>query len=133
MSDYSKSIEIAASPEQTFAFASDVANLPRYVPTTDSAASDGSGHVHVEGQAHGTTYANDGQLYVDADRRLMSWGSGESAYRGELTVAANAQGGSTVEIKLHFNPDRSHAPSTEEVESGLAQSLDRLKSAIGTA
>ena len=128
MTDIRRSIDISANPDHIFAFASDVHNLPRYVPTARSAEATGAGKVHVEGETHGRHYANDGHMFVDADRRLMSWGSGESGYRGELTVES-AGDGARVEISLHFH-DGGHMPPEEEIGRSLDESLVRLKSEI---
>jgi hypothetical protein len=128
MPEFSRSIDVAASPDEAFAFVSDVSNLPRYVPTTRSAETSGSGKVHVEGVAGGKDYSDDGHIYVDTDRRLMRWGSGESAYRGELSVS-DAASGARVEISLHFHkaPDLGGG----EVEKSLEDSLKRLRSELG--
>jgi uncharacterized membrane protein len=124
MPDFSRSIDISASADKVFAFVSDVSNMPRYVPTMREAKEDGHGKVHVEGAADGRNYSNDGHIFVDADRRLMRWGSGESAYRGELVVS-DAPGGAHVAISLHFHdaPDA----GAGEIESTLDTSLERLR------
>jgi len=132
MADYCSSIDIPVPSERAFAFVSDVANLPRYVPTTQRANAN-AGHVHVEGVSHGASYANDGQLYVDAERRLMRWGSGERAYRGELSVSEANEGVSHVEIKLHFSEGHGHVPPPEEVEQSLQESLERLRQELAPA
>lgn len=132
MADYRSSIDIPVPSERAFAFVSDVSNFPRFVPTTRRAQAEG-GHVHVEGISHGASYADDGQLYVDPERRLMRWGSGESAYRGELSVDDAAGGASHVEIRLHFSEGLGHAPSPEEVEQSLEESLTRLRQALAPA
>lgn len=132
MADYCSSIEIPASSEQAFAFASDVSNFPRFVPTTRRAKATG-GHVHVEGVSHGAGYADDGQLYVDTEHKLMRWGSGESGYRGELSISDAGGGGSRIEIKLHFSERLGHVPPSQEVSSGLEECLARLRQELATA
>jgi hypothetical protein len=133
MADYCSSIDIPIPSERTFAFVSDVSNFPRFVPTTRRARADG-GHVHVEGVSHGASYADDGHLYVDPERRLMRWGSGESAYRGELSIDDVDNGSAShVEIKLHFSEGFVHAPSPEEVEQSLEESLARLRQELAPA
>lgn len=126
MPDFTRSIDIGASPDKAFAFVSDIANLPRYVPTTRSAEETGHGKVHVEGEAGGNDYADDGHIFIDREQRLMRWGSGESAYRGELSVS-DASAGSHIEIRLHFRD----APAGDaEIEKSLDDSLSRLKSEL---
>jgi hypothetical protein len=132
MADYCSSIDIPVSPERTFTFVSNVSNLPRFVPTTRRAMADGS-HVHVEGVSHGASYADDGQLYADADRRLMRWGSGESAYRGELSVTEAGDGTSHVEITLHFSEGQGHVPPPAEIEQSLEESLECLRQELAPA
>jgi hypothetical protein len=128
MTDIRRAIDIPADPDRIFAFASDLHNLPRYVPTARSAEATGVGKIHVEGEIHGQHYADDGHMFVDAGRRLMSWGSGETGYRGELTVE-QAGDGARVEISLHFHDD-GEAPSVSEIGRSLDESLARLKSEI---
>ena len=124
MPEFTRSIDIDASSDQTFAFVSDVSNLPRYVPTTRSAEVTSSGHVRVQGVANGDEYADDGHIFIDADRKLMRWGSGASAYRGELTVAGHGET-ARVAIQLHFRDG--HAPDEAIIERSLDESLQRLK------
>lgn len=132
MADYCSSIDIPVPSERAFAFASDVSNFPRFVPTTRRAESDGS-HVHVEGVSHGASYADDGQIYVDLEQKVMRWGSGETAYRGELLVSDAGGGGSHIEIKLHFSERLGHIPPPEDIERGLEESLTRLRQELVSA
>ncbi len=127
MSEYSRSIDVAAAADAAFAFVSDVSNLPLYVPTTQSAEETGAGKVHVEGTAKGEHYADDGHIFTDAAARVMRWGSGASAYRGEMTVS-EAAGGSRIALKLHFNAE--HAPADAQVEKSLDESLAKLKAQL---
>jgi hypothetical protein len=69
MTDYHREIDIEVSADKAFAFVSNLDNLPLFVPTTRHAEAD-EGHVHVEGVSEGHSYHDDGQLYVDADRRM---------------------------------------------------------------
>lgn len=126
MAEYSRSIDIQASPDSAFAFVSDVSNLPRYVPTTRRAEAD-QGHVHVEGVSHGEPYEDEGHIYVDYERRIMRWGSGATSYRGELSVSEAGSGTSHVEIHLHFKDANGHTPEPQEIEKSLDQSLQRLR------
>lgn len=128
MTEFSHSIDIPVAPERVFAFVSDVSNLPQFVPTTRSAEATGPGKVHVEGEAHGYHYSSDGHFYVDADHRLMRWGSGESGYRGELKIHEEPSG-SRVEISLHLHDD-AETPPEEEVTQNLQESLERLRSQL---
>jgi len=133
MSEFSREIEISASPALTFAFVSNVANMPRYVPTTRHAELSSPGHVLVEGKANGATYADEGQIFVDPEKRVMRWGSGQSAYRGELAVGECGNGGARVKITLHFGESHGGVPDNADVEKSLDQSLERLRSALATA
>ena len=125
MTDYHREIDIEVPADRAFAFVSNLDNLPRFVPTTRHAEVD-EGHVHVEGMSDGHSYHDDGQLYVDADRRLMRWGSGASAYRGELSVSGAGEK-AHVEIHLHFSDSAAGQMSPAQVEQSLDQSLQRLR------
>jgi uncharacterized membrane protein len=129
MADYHRAIDIPVTADQAFAFVSDLDNLPRFVPTTRHAEAEG-GHVHVEGSVAGQEYHDDGQIYVDADQRLMRWGSGASAYRGELRVTERGSDAAQVEVKLHFREEGGDGPQPGQVEQSLDQSLERLKSEL---
>lgn len=128
MTDYHREIDIAVAADKAFAFVSNLDNLPLFVPTTRHAEAD-AGHVHVEGVSDGHAYHDHGQLFVDADRRLMRWGSGASAYRGELSVSESDQGQAHVEIRLHFSDSAGDMPA-EQIEENLDQSLERLRVAL---
>ena len=129
MTEYRRAIDIPVSAEKAFAFVSDLNNLPRFVPTTRSAELQ-DGHVHVEGLVNGQEYHDDGQIYVDPDQRLMRWGSGASAYRGELEVSESGVGQSLVTISLHFREGGGHAPEPQQIERSLDESIQRLKSEL---
>jgi len=129
MAEYHRAVDVPVSADEAFAFVSDLGNLPRFVPTTRSAEAEGS-HVHVEGVAGGQEYHDDGQIYVDAERRLMRWGSGATAYRGELSVRESGAEQAQVEINLHFRDGGDHAPQPQQIEQSLDQSLERLKTEL---
>jgi hypothetical protein len=129
MTDYHRAIDIAVPADRAFAFVSDLANLPRFVPTTRSAEGQ-DGHVHVEGETAGGEYHDEGQFFVDPDRRLMRWGSGASAYRGELSVTDTGPDRAHVEVNLHFRDGNPHAPPARQIEQSLDQSLERLKTEL---
>lgn len=128
MTDYHREIDIAVAADKAFAFVSNLDNLPLFVPTTRHAEAE-AGHVHVEGVSKGHAYHDNGQLFVDADRRLMRWGSGASAYRGELSVSESGPGQAHVEIRLHFSDSAGDMPA-EQIEGNLDQSLERLRDAL---
>jgi uncharacterized protein YndB with AHSA1/START domain len=50
MPDYEHSLTIEASPETVFDFVSDIANLPKYLPTTHHAEAQPGGRVRVQGR-----------------------------------------------------------------------------------
>lgn len=126
MTDYHREIDIEVSADQAFAFVSNIANLPRFVPTTRKADVE-HGHIHIDGVAGGRPYHDDGQIYVDADQRVMRWGSGASAYRGELSVSEGGAHTSRVAINLHFRDGDSHVPDAQQIEQSLDESMQRLR------
>jgi hypothetical protein len=126
MADYHREMDIAVPADEAFAFVSDLNNLPRFVPTTRSAHADDKGHVQIDGEADGEPYHDEGHIHVDPDQRLMRWGSGESAYRGELYVSETG-GQAHVEINLHFRDDDGEVPEPRQVEQSLDRSLERLR------
>jgi uncharacterized membrane protein len=103
MEDWSDSIDVAAGAQPVFDFVSDVGNLPKYLPTTRSAQSQGRDRVRVQGEADGHRYDADGRFEVDAGRRQLRWSSdGEHAYAGELEVQEAGDERSRVTVRIHF-------------------------------
>lgn len=60
----------------------------------------------------------------------MRWGSGATAYRGELLISESGASQAHVEINLHFRDGGDHAPQLQEIEQSLDQSLERLKAEL---
>ena len=128
MADFSSTTTVDASPDDLFAFLSDVGNLPRYFARmktaeraegnavkTSAELPDGS---HVEGEAW---------FEVDADAQHLAWGSeGPNDYRGDLDVRPHEQG-STVEVHLHTTRVE---PGDHEVQNGLDTTLDTIKTLV---
>ena len=84
MAEYTDRIDVAAPADAVFGFVSDVANLPKYLPTMHDAHAQGPDRVAVDGEANGHHYHSDGWFKVDYAGRSMSWGSdGENDYSGK--------------------------------------------------
>jgi Polyketide cyclase / dehydrase and lipid transport len=125
VADYHRVIDVQVSADQAFAFVADIANLPRFVPTTRRAGAE-QGQVHVDGVAGGRPYHDDGQIYIDADQRVMRWGSGASGYRGELSISESSDRQARIEINLHFRDGDAHTPDRQQIEQSLDASVQRL-------
>lgn len=136
MSTYEHSTTVQASPDTVFAFVSDVGNLPRYLPTVHSAKPQSGERVHVEGEAQGHHYDDDGYMRVDQASRRMEWGSdGEDDYTGWLTVAGDDSAtNSTVTVHLEFGEqtgdDQQISNQDERIEQGLNEALDAIRQQI---
>lgn len=136
MSTYEHSTTVQASPDAVFAFVSDVNNLPRYLPTVHSAKPQSGERVHVEGEAQGHHYDDDGYMRVDQASRRMEWGSdGEDDYTGWLTVAGDdGATSSTVTVHLEFGEqtgdDQQISNQDERIEQGLSEALDAIRQQI---
>lgn len=139
MSEYEKSSTIQASPEAVFDFVTNVANLPRFMPTTERAQAIGDEHVRVEGMAKGHAYSADGSFHADPSTRRLEWKADEGYYDGWLQV--NPVGdGNTSEVTVHialqgYAPGTSpqQRPSDEQIERGLTNALEAIKASVETA
>ncbi|CAA9506731.1 MAG: hypothetical protein AVDCRST_MAG62-277 [uncultured Sphingomonas sp.] len=54
--EYEDSVTVDADASAVFDFVSDVRNLPKYLPTTKDAQTQGEGRVRVQGEAQGNRY-----------------------------------------------------------------------------
>ncbi len=138
MAEYEHSARVNAPAEAVFDFVSDIGNLPKYLPTTHHAESQGLGRVRVRGEAGGHTYDSDGYFRVDATEHRMEWGSdGENAYAGWLQVEENGSG-SDVTVHLTFAPRPDQAERFEEqtgdrdrtIQEGLEASLLSIRNLV---
>jgi hypothetical protein len=135
VAEYERSRLIQASPEDVFAFVSDVRNLPTFIPTVEAAEPEAKDRIRIRGEIHGHTFEDEGWFHVDEERRRLEWGADEHDYSGSLTVGA-ANGGSEVVIHLSLAPfvTESGRPITGElseepdpIEEGLEAALDSLR------
>jgi len=121
MPDYEHSLAIEASPDAVFDFVSDIANLPKYLPTTHKAEAQPGGRVRVQGEAGGHAYDSDGYFRLDAPNRRMEWGSdGENRYLGWLEIDGAAD---ECEVTVHLT----FQPKPEQSERMDEQTGDRDK------
>jgi ribosome-associated toxin RatA of RatAB toxin-antitoxin module len=84
MSEYERSSTIQASPQTVFDFVANVENLPRIMPTTESAQLLGADHVRIEGEVKGHSYSADGYFHADPSVRRLEWKADEGYYDGWL-------------------------------------------------
>ncbi len=129
--EYEETIGVDAPAKKVFDFVAEVGNMPKYLPTTKQAASQGKDRVHVEGKAHGHDYKADGFLRADRHRNRLEWGSDEHDYSGWMTVGEDGNRASvTVHISMHKKPGGEHAPSPEEVREGIRKGLESIRNEV---
>lgn len=127
--EHSQSVTIDASPDQVFAFVSEIGNLPKYLPPITSAEPIPPDKIRLQGEVpnHGKI-DGEGYYHVHQDERRMKWGSNVGRdYSGQLTVAGHGEGQSELTVELSFGP-RSVEPQIEQ-ESGPER--DPLQEAVG--
>ena len=122
MKEYEQTQTIEASPDEVFAWLSNVGNLSEYLPPVVGASIEGTSAEGTPGQriratleypGGGGTFDAEGYLAVDEGRRRMEWGAEvERDYSGWLEVAEGA-GGSQVTVHLFFG-ERSVEPEMRE-------------------
>ena len=136
MAEYEHTIVVNASADTVFDYVSDVRNMPRYLPTTHQAESQGPDRVRVQGEVRGRAYDSDGWLRLDRTEHRMEWGSdGENQYSGWMEVEGD-EGGSAVTVHLSFVPRRHQEVQFEQqtgdvdatIQQGLEAALRSIKS-----
>ena len=135
MPEYEHTQTIHASPDEVFAFVSDVRNLPRYLPTTKGAEPQGEGRVR--GEANGHPYDSDGYFRVDEAARRLEWGADEEGkYSGWLTVSGE-ESASLVTVHLSFGPAtdlperiEENSPGERPIQQGLEASLASIQNLV---
>jgi uncharacterized protein YndB with AHSA1/START domain len=147
--EYEQSQAIDASPEEVFAWLSDVANLPEYLPPVVASSAEGPSAEGVPGQRirttleypgqdEGRTFDAEGYLAVDERERRMEWGAeARRDYSGWLTVADRGEGSSEVVVHLSFG-ERSVEPEMQErategrdpLSEGVSATLESIRRQI---
>jgi hypothetical protein len=128
MAEYERSRTIRVSPDDIFAFVSEVGNLPTILPTVESMEPHAADRIHVHGKTRGAEYDDDGWFHVDAAKRRLEWGDDERNYSGWLTVGPE-DGGAQVVAHLSIAPyvTESGRPISGELRDGpdpIEQSLE---------
>jgi uncharacterized protein YndB with AHSA1/START domain len=137
MPEYEHTQTMLASPDEVFAFVSDVRNLPRYLPTTKSAQPQDEGRVRVQGEANGRPYDSDGYFRADPMARRLEWGADEPGrYSGWLAVSGE-QSASEVTVHLSFGPASDlperideNSPGERPIQQGLEASLASIQNLV---
>ncbi len=138
MPDYEHSLTIEASPDTVFAFVSEIANLPKYLPTTHQAEAQPGGRVRVQGEAGGHKYDSDGYFRLDKPNFRMEWGSdGENRYLGWLEIDGAADE-CEVTVHLTFQPKPEQGERMDEqtgdrdktISDGLIASLESIRNYV---
>ncbi|SNT00202.1 Polyketide cyclase / dehydrase and lipid transport [Geodermatophilus pulveris] len=143
---YEDSTTIAASPQEVFAYVSDVGHLPDYLPPiqeaaerplaegteTDPDVQDAVG-VHLVGEVKGQRFENDGWFLADADARTLRWGAQtERTYGGRLDVGEDGDG-ARLHVRLEFGPNspdeemQQQSGDRDVVHEALAATLQSVK------
>ena len=128
MADFSSTTTVDASPEDLFAFLSDVGNLPRYFARMKTAEPAEGNAVHTTAELpDGSQVEGEAWFEVDKNAQHLSWGAeGSNDYHGSLDVSA-AERGATVQVTLHTN--RVEA-GDHEVQKGLDSTLDTIRTLV---
>lgn len=134
MSEYQQSLKVDAPPDAVIAFVADIRNLPKYLPTTKDAQSQGEDRVRVQGEANEHPYDADGYLRRDPNGRRLDWGADEGYYAGSLEVEPDGAGSNvTVRIVLKGTPpgaDPDQAPDDAQINEGLIKSLQSIQNQV---
>ena len=128
MADFTSTTTVDASPDDLFAFLSDVGNLPRYFARMTSAERGDGNEVKTSAQLpDGSHVEGRAWFEVDADKQHIAWGSeGSNDYHGYLDVRP-AEHGASVEVHIHTTrvDEGDH-----QVQQGVDQTVDTIKSLV---
>jgi uncharacterized protein YndB with AHSA1/START domain len=134
MRTYESTTTVTASPDDLFAYLSDVHNLPEYFAAMTSAepAGDAEGDVPPGAEAVHSVAEVDGQrregeawFRRDAGARSLSWGSeGPNDYHGELQVDGDGES-SRVTVRLH-----TELAEGDRIQQGLETTLATIKEKV---
>ena len=134
MGEYEETLTMRAEAQSVFDFVADVGNLPKYLPTTKDAQSQGPERVRVQGEAQGHQYDSDGYLRPDAETKRLEWGADEGYYSGWMQIRAEDEGSSvTVHISLRKKPpgaEAGNAPDPAQVQEGLRKGLESIRNHV---
>ena len=132
--EYEETLLINAEAGQVFDFVSDIRNLPKYLPTTKDAQSQGEDRVRVQGEAQGHRYDSDGYLRANDEEKRLEWGADEGYYSGWMQVEpAGDQAKVTVHISLRGQPpgvEKGDAPEPGQVQEGLRKGLHSIRNHV---
>lgn len=128
MADFTSTTTVDASPEDLFAFLSDVGNLPRYFARMKTAEPAGGHAVRTSAELpDGSSVEGEAWFDVDQDAQHLAWGAeGDNDYHGHLDVRPDEHG-AIVEVHLHTNRAES---GDHQVQNGLDTTLDTIKTLV---
>lgn len=135
---YNSSLQIDAPASDVFRFAIEPANMPKYMPTTESAEMQGENRIRVKGEAAGHKYDSDGWFKKDESAQSFSWGSdGENDYSGMMQIQSHGEGSlATVELRFAPKPEmdaefeKQMGSRRATIQTGLDAALQSLKNLI---
>ena len=132
MSDYQRLLDIAVPADTVFAYVSNLANFPHYLPTVHKAESIGDGRVRVHGEAQGHPYTAEGNFKTDAALRTMEWDAdGPQGYSGSLTVQPGDVEPSFSEVTLSLSYENAQPSDTASTrDEQILEAIDRTLHSI---
>lgn len=118
-----------AKADAVYDFVADIANMPKYMPTTKKAEPAGDERVRVQGGGDGFQYDSEGYLRRNADDDTLEWGADEGTYNGSMSVESDGNG-SNVTIKLVFKGDKYKDIPSDHVNEGLQTALESIQNYV---
>ncbi len=123
---------MAVPAARVFAFVSNLANFPHYLPTVHKAEPAGEGRVRLHGEAHGHKYTAEGNYKADPATHRMDWDAeGPQGYSGWLKVDAGDVSTNLSEVTLtlsYANTPTSDVPTTRDEQ--VLEAIDRTLKSI---
>ena len=134
MSEHEHMQRIDAPPARIFDFISEISNLPKYLPTTHSAQSQGEGRVRTQGEANGHKYDSDGYFRQDRQAMRLEWGADEGYYSGWMQISPQGNA-SDVTVHLSFSGTPPGAkpedmPPQPQIQEALEKALNSIRNHV---
>jgi len=126
MPHYERSTNVEASADEAFAWLSDPANLPKYLPMMAKAERTERGlRVTPKGDG-GEAKPRDVRFTVDPKTRRFQWQPEGTEYHGSMSVD-EASGGSRVIIELHTTPGADEARTEQALDGVIGKITEALR------
>ena len=136
---YERTESMAVSPDELFAYLSEPANTPDYLPPIREARMTGEEELHLEGTSPDGDFASEGYFRVYPEERRMEWGAEVSRrYSGWMIVRESGEQSCMLTVHLEFGPrsvepdiQQRSGPDEDPLEESLTNTIMTIREKVG--